>query len=227
MLPALDGLALARPEVLRQRQRAGVQQLAIIQRLVVLVILGGQSQRAGFHAHVDVLRHQDHFALGMSLAQRMHHSQDLVVGFALGQARGQVAFQRLGLEEQKATRTMVTSGRELEALGHVATLLSHEGVKRAAGLAPVAGHFGHALLVTVELFKHDHRQEDVVFLEAEQAHRIMQQHVGVQHEEPCRPGTRFACRAPAAAGRSGDLRCDRVSGRLSGRHYGGRGGPFQ
>ena len=70
----------------------------------------------------------------------------------------------------------------------VAALLRDQGIKRAAGLAAVAGDFRHALLVAVELFEHDHGQEDVVFLEAEQAHRVVQQHVGVQHEQTGRSG---------------------------------------
>jgi hypothetical protein len=56
-------------------------------------------------------------------------------------------------------------------------------VERAAGLAAVARDFGGAFLVAVELFQHDHRQEDVVLFEAEQAHRIVQQHVRVEHEQ--------------------------------------------
>ena len=58
-------------------------------------------------------------------------------------------------------------GRELEALRHVATLLGHQRVQRAAGLAAVAGYFGHAFLVPIEFFQHDHRQENVVFLKSE------------------------------------------------------------
>ncbi len=41
----------------------------------------------------------------------------------------------------------------------------------------------HALLVVVELLERHDRQEDVVLGEAEQARRIVHQHVGVEHEE--------------------------------------------
>ena len=65
----------------------------------------------------------------------------------------------------------------------------------AADLAGVARDLGHALLVAVELLQHDHRQEDVVLLEAEQAHRVVHQHVGVEHEQLGRAGCRAALRA--------------------------------
>jgi hypothetical protein len=59
----------------------------------------------------------------------------------------------------------------------------HQRVEEAAHLARVARHLGHALLVGVQLFDGRHGQKDVVLLEAEQAGRIVHQHVGVQHEQ--------------------------------------------
>jgi hypothetical protein len=88
LLPALHGLAMALPEVGGQRQHAGVEQVAVFQRLVVEVVLGRQAQCACLDAHVDVLGHQHHVARrGAGLAQALHHAQDLVVGLALRQAR--------------------------------------------------------------------------------------------------------------------------------------------
>ena len=56
-------------------------------------------------------------------------------------------------------------------------------VQEAAGLARIARHFRHAFLVVVELLQRHHRHVDVVLLEAEQARRIVHQHVGVQYEQ--------------------------------------------
>jgi hypothetical protein len=58
-----------------------------------------------------------------------------------------------------------------------------ERVELAACLARVARHFGHAPLVAVELLQRDHRQVDVVLLEAKQRHRVVHEHVGVEHEQ--------------------------------------------
>jgi hypothetical protein len=55
-------------------------------------------------------------------------------------------------------------------------------VQHARGLAGIAGDFRHALLVVVEFLQRHDRQEDVVFLEAEQATRVVHQHVGVEDE---------------------------------------------
>jgi hypothetical protein len=66
-------------------------------------------------------------------------------------------------------------------------------VQLAADLAGVARHLAHALLVPVQLFERDHRQVDVVLLEAEQRHRVVHQHVGVEHEQLGRAAHRAAC----------------------------------
>jgi hypothetical protein len=58
-----------------------------------------------------------------------------------------------------------------------------ERVEVAAHLARVARDLGHAALVAVELLERDHRQVDVVLVEAEQRRRVVHQHVGVEHEE--------------------------------------------
>ena len=105
-----------------------------------------------------------------------------------GRLAGRLLASGLGLEEQAAAGLAVAGGVELQAAGDVGALGAGQGVQRAAGLAGVAGDFRHALLVAVELFQHDHRQEDVVFLEAEQAHRVVHEHVGVQHEQLGRAG---------------------------------------
>ena len=56
-----------------------------------------------------------------------------------------------------------------------------DAVKRTADLTSVAGHVGHTALMVIELFERHHRQIDIVFLEAEDTRRIVQQHVGIKH----------------------------------------------
>ncbi|MPN31904.1 hypothetical protein SDC9_179379 [bioreactor metagenome] len=70
----------------------------------------------------------------------------------------------------------------------------------------------------VQLLQHDHRQEDVVFLEAEQAGWVVQQHVGVQHKHLL--GTGLAISAGFAPGGWRGLaggRCNGFGACLNGR----------
>ena len=115
LLPALHGLAMAVPEVGRQRQHAGVEQVAVFQRLVVEVVLGRQAQGARLDAHVDVLGHQHHVAPRLLLAQALHHAQDLVVGLALRQARRQLEVEEGGLEVELAAGLAVAGAGQRDA----------------------------------------------------------------------------------------------------------------
>jgi hypothetical protein len=54
--------------------------------------------------------------------------------------------------------------------------------------------------VAVELLERDHRQVDVVLVEAEQAHRVVHEHVGVEHEELGRAGAARLARARRGPG---------------------------
>jgi hypothetical protein len=62
---------------------------------------------------------------------------------------------------------VLASGMPLDGVARVGGL-GGQRVEFAADLARVARHLAHALLVAVEFFQRDHRQEDVVLLEAEQ-----------------------------------------------------------
>ena len=189
LLPALHGLPMGGPKIGGQRVGACVKQVAIVQGFVVLVVVSRQAQRTGFDAHVDVFGHQHHLTRGwllaVLLAQGIHYAQNLVVRLALRQARRQRVVQRLGLEEQLAFGFAMAGGIELQAHANVGAVAAGQGVQTAAGLARVAGHFSHAFFVAIELFKHDHRQKDVVLFKAEQAHGVVHQDVGVQHEQFC------------------------------------------
>jgi hypothetical protein len=88
--------------------------------------------------------------------------------------------------------------RDAGLAGRAPVLVGGQRVEVAADLARIARHLAHALLVVVQFLQRDHRQEDVVFLEAEQAHRVVHQHVGVQHEQLGGPGAACAARARGA-----------------------------
>ena len=80
-----------------------------------------------------------------------------------------------------------------------------ELVEEARGLPRIARDFGDAFLVVVELLEREDRQVDVVFLEPEQARRVVHQHVGVEHEQ--------LRRGAEAGGRAGLARTWRTCGR--------------
>ena len=100
-------------------------------------------------------------------AQGFDHTQNLVIGLALGQARGQCEVKWLGLEEQAATHLDMACAIQLDTRSDVRPVGRHQGIQRTAGLAGIARHLGHAFFVAVEFFEHDHGQEHIVFFKAE------------------------------------------------------------
>jgi hypothetical protein len=102
------------------------------------------------------------------------------VGLARGERRRQLAVDRLGLQEELALGGLPVPGLDGEAALDVA---DHDLVEEAARLARVARHVRQAALVRVELLEGGDRQVEVVLLEAEQARRVVHQHVGVEHEQ--------------------------------------------
>jgi len=129
-----------------------------------------------------------------------HHADDVVVGLADRQIGGNVAVDRFGLQVEAPPRVVGFVARERNPFRYGSFGMADDVVQKAARLARVAGDFGDAVLVVVELFEGHDRQEDVVFLETEQAGRVVHQNVGVQNEE-FRGGLRFG-----AAGRHGFAR---------------------
>ncbi len=142
----------------------------------------------------------------MSFAQRLHDAQDLVVRLARRQARRQADVERLGLEEQFAAGLAPAGAVQGHAFAHRGGVARSDGcgqrVQVAADLAHVARHFRHALLVAVEFFERDHRQVDVVLLEAEQRRRVVHQHVRVEHKQLGGPGATWLARARLDARRA-------------------------
>ena len=186
LLPRFHPLAVLVPEIAGEFARAGIEQLRVLQHLVVEIVLGGDAECARLDPHVDVLRHQDHVALRMGLRQMHHNGDDLVVCLASGQRGRQHRRNVLGLQEQPPCRRAVRFGRQRNPLGDAfagVAQCGHQFVEETAHLAGIARHFGHALLVVVEFLEREDGQVDVVFLEPEQARRVMHQNVRVEDEE--------------------------------------------
>src|SRR5207248_4199861 len=65
--------------------------------------------------------------------------------------------------------------------------------------------FGHAFFIVIELFERKDREIDVMFLEPEEARRIMHQNVGIEHEQLV---GRNEARGRAGLGEFGGLACN-------------------
>ncbi|ENO78878.1 dehydrogenase [Thauera sp. 63] len=215
-LPRLHALAVRVPEIGRQFARAGVQQVAVLEHLVVEVVLRGQPEGAGLDAHVDVLGHQDDFAVRVTLGQVHDDRQDLVVAACGRQGGRQRDVDRFGLQEQppgrQAARWLLEADARVDAFERAADDL----VEQATGLARVARNLGRALLVVVQFLQRHDRHEQVVLLEAEEAGRVVHQHVGVEHEELAG----VLLRGLATAGRGGGRGCGGLRLGLGGRGHG-------
>ena len=176
------------PEIGRQRRDAGEQQVGILDRAVVEVVLRVDAEDRRLDAQVDVLGHQRDAHRRHLHLQRQRVAEQRVVDALAGQRVRQPGRQAAGLEEEPAGGRLLAviagaPGRQLEAaVDLVLGGVRHQLVEEAADLAHVARRFGQALLAGVELLQHPHRHEDVVLLEAEDRGGIVHQHVRVQHE---------------------------------------------
>ena len=171
------------PEFLGQRTRAGVQEIGVFQHLVVEIIFGGESERTRLDAHVDIFGHQNDLALGLLLLQVLNHADDLIVSLAAGQARWKFANYGFGLQKQAAIGIFIAMRGQGDAFCNISRRVAQQLIEIATRLARIARDFGHAFLVIVELFKRGHRNEKIVFLEAEQTGGIVHQDIGVEHEK--------------------------------------------
>ena len=145
------------------------------------VVLGDQAHRIGLDAQVGVLRHQHHRRLvadyGAELLLLQSNSQDVVVTIARLQFRRQGG-QRLAAAEHHHQRApLVAIGNPF---GQVA--LRPQLIQKPRHLAGVATLLRRVALEAVDLLDHLDRDHDVVVLETGEGQRIVQQHVGVQHE---------------------------------------------
>ena len=188
LLPGLEAAAGTIPEIRRQLLHARVEEVGVLDGLVAVVVLGVHADDRRLDAQVDVLRHQRHARLRVLALQRHGVREDRVVGAVTGQRVGQPGRHLSCLEEQAPGRRLLATvhrlgGGQFEpAVDLLLGRAGHQLVEEATHLAHVARRLRHAFLARVELLEHDHRDEDVVFLEAEDARGVVHQDVGVEKE---------------------------------------------
>ena len=122
-------------------------------------------------------------AVGVALLQEDDHADDVIVGLADRQARGQVTVDRLRLEIEAPDGVVGVVALERNPFGDGSRRVTDDIVQKPARLARVARDFGNAALVVVQLLERHDRQKDVVLLEPEQAGRVVHQDIGVQDEQ--------------------------------------------
>ena len=103
------------------------------------------------------------------------------------------------LEEQASARRggsvcrVRVRSRERNAVLNVATPGAlQQLVEKTAGLTRISRHFRDAFLGRVEFLEDHHGQKHVMFLKTEDGGRIVDEHVGIQDEDP--PFTEFFSR---------------------------------
>ena len=178
---------------------AGIEQAGVVDDPIAVVVLGREAQNTRLDAQVDVLGDQDDGALGTERPERDGHGQDDVVRLVAGHGRRQVHAELLGLQEQASAprpqrshrfpgEVAVASARRLRErqplLDGPAVGVADQLIQEAADLAGVARQLRGAFLGRVQLLQDHHGHVQVVLLEAEQRRRIVQQHIGVEHEQP-------------------------------------------
>ena len=176
---------MALPEIARQLFGTGVEQVAVFQRLVVEIILRRQPQCARLDAHVDVFADQNHRHPCVRARQMHEHGKDVVVAFGGGQRSGQRLRDGVGLEKQRARRLPARCVMQRDARAHVGATFNaaDNGVQHPAGLTRIAGDFGQPFFVGIQLFERHHGDVQIVLFKAEQAGRVVHQHVGIEHKQ--------------------------------------------
>jgi len=164
---------------------AGIQQVAVFQRLVVLVVVGGQAQSTRLDAHVDVLGHQHHFARGVAAgaAPPPRPESGCLPCLAASWWAGCSSAARSG-----------TSACRAASLWPVLSSVEACRSMSAPGCRPArpgcdwfgvrCGPLRSCLFVTVQLLQHDHRQDRCrAPRSGTGTSGSCSKHVGVQHEE--------------------------------------------
>ena len=87
------------------------------------------------------------------------------------------------LEKELTAGFCVPQSIEFNPFGDFAFAMTQELIKVAGDLTGVARDITHAFFVAVELFERHHGQKDIVLFKLEQRHRVMHEHVGVEHKK--------------------------------------------
>ena len=114
-----------------------------------------------------------------------HDAENLVVCLVRSQIFRQWGRFHFGLEIKVSLCFLVAKLVQGNTFFHQFRFVDvgNELVQCPGDLTDVSCHVGHAAFVVVQFFQRDHRQVDVVFLETEEAGRVMHQDVGIQYEQ--------------------------------------------
>ena len=87
------------------------------------------------------------------------------------------------LEKELAACFCVPQYIEINAFGDITFTVAQELIEVAGDLTGVARDVAHAFFVAVKFFKRHHGQKDIVLFELEKRHRVVHEHVGVEHKK--------------------------------------------
>ena len=145
--------------------------------LAGLVVLGGNPQRLGLHAQVDVLGDQYHLAVAAGSAEHVGQGEDAVVRLGAGES---LAHQRrLGLADLDEQAAVVVA--QGEAFGQETR--PRQAVELADELPRLGVDRVVAALEGVEFLEDDDGDGHVVLGEVVDAGVIVENHVGVEDEQ--------------------------------------------
>ena len=183
-LPRIQMGAVVCPKIGRQLAVAAIEDIAVFQHFIVGVVFGVQPERACFDADIDVFRHQGHIiVIADFVGKRLHYGENLVVALASGQALGQRCGFDVGLQHELALRFAAAGAGERNAAAQKMRAGIDHFVEKAAGLAGIARHIGHAFFVRIHFFERDDGDIKIMLFEFKQAGRVVQQHIGVENKQ--------------------------------------------
>ena len=172
------------PEVVRERADPREEKVRVVEDLVGEIVFRGKPERRRLDAHVHVLRDENGHVLGEVRRKAAYDGENAVVPLVGRQFRRKGRSNRTRFKVELSLRLDVPEGREVEPFRKGPSGVGLEKrVERAREASAVAGDFGRPDLVVVELLERRHREEHVVLGKAEEAARIVQKHVRVEHEE--------------------------------------------
>ena len=161
------------PELLIQHIDAGKQEIEILARLVIEVILGIEADHPGADAQVDVLGHQDHLAVLETMHHGLDRSEDTCIARTITGTEQQLAAGVVAIGEWSEF------SKAQAVFDFLKGFLADQRIEIPAHLAHVARHLGKPLLAGIQFLQDHHGQHHPVFCKAKQGGGVVHQHVGV------------------------------------------------